>query len=88
MRVVSRIELLLARDSISPLVAWAVVRAAFSVMQAGGMTGSVTLRVSCARRDVQAAIAAAVSITANPEGFILLHWVEDAAARRLRAASG
>ena len=67
------VTLLLARDSISPLVADAVVRAAFSVTQAGGMTGSVTLRVSCARREVQA-IAAAVRITANPEGFMLLHF--------------
>ena len=32
MRAVSRIELLLTRDSISPLVAAAVVKAAFSVM--------------------------------------------------------
>ena len=53
MRMVSRRALLLARDSISPLVADAVVRAAFSVTQAGGMTGSVTLRVSCARREVR-----------------------------------
>ena len=75
MRAVSRIELLLTRDSISPLVAEAVVKAAFSVMQAGGMAGSVTWRESCARRRLQeAAIAAAVRINANAEGFMLLHW--------------
>ena len=70
--VSSAVELLLERDSISPLVAWAVVKAAFSVMQAGGMTGSVTLRRSCARRGALAAIAAAERINANAEGFMLL----------------
>src|SRR5208283_909369 len=55
MRMVSSADLpvveLAERASISPLVAAAVVRAAFSVMQVGGMMGSVTLRVSCAFRD-------------------------------------
>jgi len=74
MRAVSRKAFPLARDSMEPLVAWAVVKAAFSVMQAGGKTGSVTLRVSCARREALEAIAAAMRINANPDGFILLHF--------------
>lgn len=73
MRAVSRKALLLGRASITPLVAEAVVKAAFSVMQVGGMTGSVTLRRSCARRGAMAAIATAERITANAEGFMLLH---------------
>ena len=86
MRMVSRMALLLGRDSIEPLAAWAVVKSAFSVMQAEGMTGSVTWRKSCACREALAAIAAAVRITANPESFILLHWVGYAAARRFQTA--